>query len=62
MTFVVVLMLTFMDGTFLQEKNVWANTEQECSQMIETWTGVVRENIKLWRKEPSTFITGCVKQ
>lgn len=62
MTFVVVLLLTFMDGTYLQEKNIYANTPAECSQIIQTWTDTLKENIKLWRKEPSTFITGCVKQ
>lgn len=60
--FYVVLMLTFMDGSYVQKFGVTAPTFTECTQTIVEWENDLVQGIKLWRKEPSTFITGCVKQ
>lgn len=60
MKYLVVFMLTFMDGSYYQLNDVEVKTRDECVQYIKQRVQDMKQNIGLWRKTPSTFITGCI--
>lgn len=61
--YLVVVMLTFMDGTYAQYNNgKWdtANSLSECREKVQSQVAEMREWFKDSEVKPSTFVTECV--
>lgn len=62
MTWIVVLILTFSNGSVLQE-NTTAASYIECQQKIKDWVQGKMEHYKDQKNpETSQFITGCIEK
>ncbi len=64
MIWVVLLILTFSDGSIVEKKDVTATSMKECVAITQQWKAEMREKYKFNLNkrdgpQPSTFIVGC---
>lgn len=63
MIYIVLLMLTFSDGSFVQKEGMTANSIAECAAIIEVWKDEMHAKYADQTEPlPSTFITGCIEE
>ena len=63
MIYIVILILTFSDGSVVQKSDVTAPSFTECVNKIIAWKDEMRTKYKTQTNPaPSTFITGCSKK
>lgn len=59
----ILMMLTFSDGTFVQGNVPNVSTEAECQAIIQQWTVEMLAKYKdATNPTPSTFLTGCTQE